>query len=121
MLAGGRQQNELWGRRAESLATLYLRLKGYSILDRRVSLRVGELDIVARRGETYAFVEVKARKSVEAGFNAVTHTSRRRIERAAEAWLARRNILAEFWRYDIIVVRPWRRLVHLKDAWRPDT
>ena len=119
-MAGGRQRSELWGRRAEVLAALYLRLKGYSILDRRVSLMVGELDIVARRGATYAFVEVKARRSVEDGLNAVTHISRQRIERAAAAWLSRRNILAEFWRYDIIVVRPWRIPVHIADAWRPD-
>ena len=119
-MAGGRQQSELWGRRAETLAAAYLRLKGYAILDRRVSSRVGELDIIARRGRTYAFIEVKARKTITAGLSAVTPSSRRRIERAAEAWLARRNILAEFWRYDIIVMRPWRTPHHIKDAWRPD-
>jgi putative endonuclease len=56
-----RQSAERGGRRAESLAAWWLRLKGWRILARRVRTPVGEIDLVARRGRTIAFVEVKAR------------------------------------------------------------
>src|SRR5438270_4507108 len=58
-----RQQAEKRGRGAETLACWYLRLKGWHILARRARVPGGEVDIVARRGRTLAFVEVKARAS----------------------------------------------------------
>jgi Uncharacterised protein family UPF0102 len=53
------------GIRAERVAVGLLRLKGYRILARRYQVREGEIDIVARRGDTVAFVEVKVRPSLE--------------------------------------------------------
>lgn len=50
-----------FGRRAEWLAALLLSLKGYRILARNYVVRGGEIDLVARRGSTVIFVEVKAR------------------------------------------------------------
>ena len=58
-----RRRAERGGRRAEALAALWLRLKGWTILARRVRTPVGEVDLIARRGRTIAFVEVKARAS----------------------------------------------------------
>ena len=54
--------NEQRGRRAENIAAMFLRLKGYTILDRRCRTPFGEIDIIARRGKTIVFVEVKARR-----------------------------------------------------------
>ena len=54
------------GRGAETLACWYLRLKGWRILARRARVPGGEVDVVARRGHTLAFIEVKARASEEA-------------------------------------------------------
>jgi putative endonuclease len=73
---------------AEQIAILLLRLKLYSILARRYSIRGGEIDIVARRGDTIAFVEVKARASLDEALCAITPAKRRRISRAARVWLA---------------------------------
>ena len=53
-----------WG---EDRAVLYLRLHGYRILERNFRCRQGEIDVIARRGETVAFVEVKLRKNAEHG------------------------------------------------------
>lgn len=115
-----RRDRESAGRRAETVAALYLRCKGYCIEGRRVRTPAGEIDIVARRGLMLIFVEVKARVAHEAALEAVTPRQQRRIERAAAWYAARRNHLAApTMRFDVVVVRPWRLPSHLRDAWRP--
>lgn len=112
---------EIRGRRAETMAALWLRLKGYSILDRRVRLPVGEIDLIARRGSVVAFVEVKARQTQLAGEQAVRHGAWQRINRAAESWMAsRRHLASADWRFDLVVILPRRLPVHYRDRWRPD-
>ena len=105
------------GRRAEDLACLLLRLKGYRVLDRRYRCSGGEIDIVARRGRVVCFVEVKARGTREAALRALTPRGRQRIERAASVWLARAGG-APAVRFDLVTVVGWRPR-HLKQAWRP--
>lgn len=113
-----RRKAERGGRRAELLAAVMLRLKGFSIIATRMRTPLGEIDIVARRRRLVAFVEVKARATRDAGVAAVTPQARRRIERAAGLFLARRADLANCaLRYDVIAVSGWR-LHHLADAWR---
>ena len=109
------------GRRSEAIAALWLQLKGYRILARRVRLPVGEVDLIARRGNLVAFVEVKARKTRLEGETAVTPSSWRRISRAAESWMAARPKLAQLdWRFDLVVILPLKIPLHLRDRWRPD-
>ena len=116
-----RMAAEARGRRAETLAALWLRLKGYTILDRRVRLPVGEIDLIAQRGPVVAFVEVKARRTQLAGEQAVPPAAWRRINRAAESWMATRAHLAGAdWRFDLVVILPRRLPVHFPDRWRPD-
>ena len=116
-----RKQAEARGRRSETLAALWLQLKGYRILARRVRLPVGEIDLVAQRGRVVAFIEVKARPMLEQGERAVPPEGWRRINRAAESWMARRPGLAGLdWRFDLIVIRPRHLPAHLPDRWRPD-
>lgn len=112
---------ETRGRRSEAFAALWLQLKGYRVLARRVRLPVGEIDLIARRGNLVAFVEVKARKTRLEGETAVPRASWQRISRAAESWMASRAALAKLdWRFDLIVIVPGRLPVHLHDRWRPD-
>ncbi len=111
------------GRRAEWLAAWALRLKGWRILARgHVTGRgtgAGEVDIVARRGGLLAFVEVKARPSLDQAAEAVSPAQRRRIERGAAAFLAARPDLAVLrTRFDLMLVIPGRWPVHRMDAWR---
>lgn len=115
-----RQQAERRGRRAESIAAFWLRLKGYKVLAKRVKLPVGEVDLIAQRGRTLAFVEVKRRESEDLALISVSYASWQRISRAAEVWSAKHPKLAALdWRYDLIAVMPWTLPRHLPDFWRP--
>jgi len=82
-----RQAREKRGRLAEGLAAQWLRVKGYHILERRFRCREGEIDIIARKGEVLAFVEVKQRSRIEDAVEAVSYTSERRIMEAAQVYI----------------------------------
>lgn len=113
-----RRAAENAGRRAEVFAGLFLRLKGFSILAQRYRAPSGEIDLIARRGNLVAFIEVKHRAQLEDAIGAVSHKARRRIERAADMFIAQNKALAACdMRYDIIAIAGWR-LRHLSDAWR---
>lgn len=106
------------GHRAEWRAAWALRLKGYRILAVRHRTPLGEIDLVARRGGTVAFVEVKARATLSAAIDAVTPTAQRRIEAAGDLWLARCPAAAQLsLRYDIVAVVPRRWPIHVPGAW----
>jgi putative endonuclease len=75
------------GRRAESWAALYLRLKGYRILARGYSVRGGEIDLIAQRGSSVVFVEVKYRPTLVEAMNAIDTWKGQRVSRAARVWL----------------------------------
>ncbi len=118
---GKRRRAWLHGFAAEGLAAWFLRLKGYRIVARRLRTPVGEIDIVARRARLVAFVEVKARADYADAVHSVTKDQQRRIERAAQFFLSGQPALAEFdQRFDVMVILPGRRPIHLADAWRPD-
>jgi putative endonuclease len=107
------------GHAGERLAALRLMLAGYRILARRYRTKVGEIDLIARRGNVVAFVEVKRRAELATGLEAVTPQARIRIRRAAELYLRRNPALAErTLRFDVIVITPWAWPRHIVDAWR---
>ncbi len=107
------------GHAGERLAALRLLLTGYRILARRYRTKMGEIDLVARRGDVVAFIEVKRREEFATGLEAVTPRARTRIRRAAELYLRRNPALAErALRFDIIVITPWSWPRHIVDAWR---
>jgi putative endonuclease len=105
------------GLRAETLAALLLRLKGYRILARRYPAPVGEIDIIAQRGRTVAFVEVKARPTLDLALEAIRPFQRARIQRGAEAFLAKHAYLSGHdLRFDAVLVTPGRRPTHIVNA-----
>ncbi|RIX99100.1 YraN family protein [Aureimonas flava] len=107
------------GHRGERLAAWALRLKGYRILAVRHRTRLGEIDLVARRGDTVAIVEVKARATLQAAMDAVAPVAQARIARAAELWLQRQPDHARLsLRFDIVAVLPRRWPVHVPNAWQ---
>ncbi len=109
-----------FGLRAETICVWWLRARGYRILERRFNASVGEIDIIARRGSLLAMVEVKARRGGALADAVPTSRQRRRIARAAEAFMARSPHLAGCdIRFDLMVARPWRLPHHIEDAWRP--
>ncbi len=115
-----RKGAELWGRWAEALAAWRLRLSGYRILARRFRVTQGEVDLVARRGRVLAMVEVKARADTSSAADALQSRQRRRIERAALAFLQRHpEFSALRLRFDLMLIVPRRWPRHIIDAWRP--
>lgn len=97
------------GRAGEQAAEAYLRSRGFRILARRFRRCGAEIDLVARREEVLAFVEVKLRRSRSAGspFEAVTPLKQARIARAAAAYLAEFPALAGLeCRFDLVGVEP---------------
>lgn len=114
----------LW---AEYLCAALLLLKGYRILALRVRTGGGEIDILARRGNTLVVVEVKARNERThdhtAALYSVTPAKQQRLVSAARYVMAGKiaglalppepNI-----RFDVMAVRPWAWPLHIRDAWR---
>ena len=105
------------GHLAETFAAVALWVKGYRILARRKKTRVGEVDLIAVRGGTVAFVEVKRRKSVAAARAAIAPRQSQRNRRAAQTWLkGSPRYQAHHQRFDAILVVPGRWPVHLAGA-----
>jgi putative endonuclease len=112
-----RQEAEKRGRGAETLACWYLRLKGWRILARRARVPGGEVDIVARRGRTLAFVEVKARGTEEAAAWSLDRYRLRRVAVAAERLSQRYAREGDDIRIDALFVVPGRLPRHLPNVW----
>jgi putative endonuclease len=110
------------GHRSESVAALWLRLKGYRILARRLKTQAGEIDLVAAAPfGPVCFVEVKARAGARAAADSVGPQQQTRIARAASLYLAGRPGLARRGaRFDIVAIAPHALPVHHRDVWRAD-
>jgi putative endonuclease len=105
------------GRLAETAALVALVFKGYRLLARRYAAAGGEVDLIMARGDTIAFVEVKARGLMNDALVAITAQKRRRFSRAARAWLARHpHAAGKIWRADAVFVAPGRWPHHLANA-----
>jgi putative endonuclease len=114
-----RRGAHLFGLEAETMAAWLLRLKGYSIVARRFTVSGGEIDLIARKGDAIAFVEVKARADLDAALIAISATKRRRISRAARVWLSRNPWAAGLTlRGDAVYVAPRRLPRHAPSAYR---
>jgi putative endonuclease len=113
-----RQRAERGGRRGEAIAALWLRLKGWRIVGRRVRTPVGEIDLVARRGRTLAFVEVKSRASVAEADIALDEYRLRRVAAAAEALAHRYARAGDDIRIDAMFIVPRRLPRHLANVWQ---
>lgn len=92
------------GRWAEDVACRHLERLGYRCEARNVRLAGGEIDVVARDGNVLVFVEVKARREAGRAGESVTADKRRRLGRAAAAWIARRGLPAGGCRFDVVTV-----------------
>ena len=116
-----RRAAERRGKAAELLCLWHLRLKGYRILARRYKTPAGEIDLIVRRGDTLAAIEVKARADFDMATEAVTRRQQQRIMRAVAHFLGGRPDLAALAaRFDVMLVAPRRWPRHLVDAWREE-
>ena len=109
----------LAGRRAEVLAAMLLMAKGYRILGFRLKTRQAEIDLLAKRGEVLAVVEVKRRTSLAAALDTVTVDQRERLRRAGAAIAASRpSLQGAAVRLDLIALAPGKLPRHIPDAWK---
>jgi putative endonuclease len=110
------------GLSAEARASAFLMAKGYRILAKRFRTPYGEIDIVARRRNLLAFVEVKARANLDEAAYAVTPRQQARIIDAAQAWLMAHPEHADFeLRFDAMLIAPRRLPRHLLAAFDAST
>lgn len=113
----------LRGVRFEQLAAEYLERAGYHVLDQNVRAGREEIDLVVRRGDLVAFVEVKGRAARGRGhpLHAIGARKRAAIARVARSWIARHGHPGDVYRFDAVAVLPGGRgwtVEHVADAWR---
>jgi putative endonuclease len=112
-----RRAAEAAGRRGERIAGWWLRLKGWRVLDRRVRTKAGEVDLVARRGNLIAFVEVKTRATDAELDVAIDQRRLARVAAAAEVLMPRYAGPGDDIRVDVILLAPGRPPRHIENAW----
>ena len=112
-----RQLAETRGRKAESLAAWWLRLRGWRILARRARVPGGEVDLVARRGRVLAFVEVKQRGTSEAADWSLDEYRLRRVAVAAQRLTPRYAKDGDEVRIDALFIVPRRLPRYLPNVW----
>lgn len=111
------------GDRGEALAAQFLEGGGWRILGRNFRVGRKEVDLVARRGEVVAFIEVKTRSGDVFGhpLEAITARKRREIEQVANTWIQRYGEADDAYRFDAVavVISPGSapEIEHLEDAW----
>ena len=115
-----KQRSQKLGRWAEGLVRWYLRATGRRIVATNCKTPVGEIDIIAKRGNLLSFIEVKARGDEASAAHAISQHQQRRIERAAAYFLTQNPALQSCdVRFDVALVYGPLRLRYMADAWRP--
>lgn len=118
MSRDGKKQAYRFGRWAELLCVWRLRLNGYRILERDYRQSTGEIDIIAKRGQVLAFIEVKARDTSQNAAYALGSTQRRRIEKTAMIFIAQASQYSSCDnRFDLMLVNPGGWPKHIPAAW----
>lgn len=112
-----RAKAERRGRVAEWAAMLFLICKGYRILGHRLRTPYGEVDLAAWKNGVLVIIEVKARKTYDAGAHAVTPMAQQRIVRAAQTLAGRWRLTAAPMRFDLVVVGSGLLPRHERGAW----
>ncbi len=112
------------GLEAEEAAGRWLAGRGWRIEAHRWTLGRNDLDLIARKADLVAFVEVKLRHSDRcgAGVEAIGRRKRAAIERVAWSWILRHGRGGDRYRFDVISMERadgLGRVEHLEDAWRP--
>ncbi len=98
---------QILGTRGEELAAEYLENKGYTILEKNFTVhKIGEIDLIVKKGDEIIFVEVKTRTGIRYGYpeEAVNYWKVKKISRAARHFLHTRNIHDTYIRFDIVSV-----------------
>ncbi|WP_336986505.1 YraN family protein [Altererythrobacter aquiaggeris] len=114
-----RQLAEQRGRKGERFASLWLLLQGWRTVAKRVKTPRGEIDLIVRRGNTVAFVEVKWRAKAADLDYAIDEYRLRRVAAAVEAVAHNYAEADETVRIDVMLLAPGQRPRHIVNAWQP--
>lgn len=114
-----RQLAEREGRDGEGKAALWLQVKGWRIVARRRKTPLGEIDLIAKRGNVVAFIEVKWRKSAAELDFAIDEHRLARVAAAAEAIAHEYATEGEDIRIDVLLLAPGTFPRHIVNAWQP--
>ncbi len=95
-----------FGAEGEGEASAFLQRHGYRILETNFRTKTSEVDIIARQGEVYCFVEVKSRRSARFGsaLETVKTSKQRQIARAALQYIQRHKLFKQPVRFDVVIV-----------------
>ena len=109
---------------AEVLVAERLSEQGWRIEAHRWHLGRNDLDLIARKADLVAFIEVKLRRGnwCGDGLEAISRRKRATIERVAWSWILRHGQSGDRYRFDVVTLadtRPGTPIEHLEDAWRP--
>ncbi len=111
------------GKFAEFIARMYMRCKGYHIIEKNYitgkGTTAGEIDFIAKKYNLVIFVEVKKRQSIEKAAYAISSTQKKRILRGAGAYLKTKPQLQNCdIRFDAILFTPPYYIKHIQNAWQ---
>ena len=102
---------------AEYVALLWLTLKGYRLVTMRYKTKLGEIDLIVRRGQTLVFAEVKARANMEDAAAAIHTRNQARVMQAAQLFLRNHPGYVDYQvRFDAVLVTWYKRPQHLAHA-----
>lgn len=106
-----------YGLQGEQLATEYLQNKKYKILARNYTTKIGEIDIIAKDGDTIVFVEVKARQTKRFGYprEAITNAKQYKIRQVATLYILKHKLTKSKVRFDCIEVLG-DKITHLENC-----
>lgn len=94
------------GERGEKIAADYLKKKGYRIRERNFRCREGEIDIVAEKGDTLVFVEVRTKSDLSFGTpeESVTESKKGKLVDLAHTYIGTHEALPPNWRIDVVAI-----------------
>lgn len=101
------REKKVVGAIGEKIASGFLKGRGYKVIDANYRTTLGEIDLIARKGKTIVFVEIKTRATSSLGppLLSVTPRKQRHIVRAALIYLKTHGLLDADWRIDVVSVK----------------
>lgn len=103
---------------AEYLACIYLLCRGYKIIETRYKTKLGEIDIIAKKGKSINFVEVKLRQNERKAKQAISKNNQNRVINSAKLFIQRNNHYSNYnLSFDAITVNLPLKIKLIKNAW----